>query len=244
MIAARVVERCARPRACSSSCGPLVRSWPIHRHDVWIESLAPYRRNATAFYAVLTFGALGLALGPPYGFWQFVYWLPGFNLIRGSSRFMLVGLLGIAVLAGTGFDWIARNLSRQRRAALAAGCVLVLVAEYFAIPVGFQPNNLNIPAIDYWLDSRPKPFVIAEVPVLNLKTSVAFEGQETAYMLHSTAHWQKTVHGYSGWRTLFHEKLFAEMDAFPDDVSIASLNALGVTYVVVHTDSPPESGPG
>ena len=27
-------------------------------------------------------------------------------------------------------------------------------------------------------------------------------------MIHSTAHLQKTVHGYSGWRTLFHLQLY------------------------------------
>jgi hypothetical protein len=216
-------------------------AWPIDRHDAWVESLAPYRRSATGFYAVLTAGALGLALGPPYGLWQFVYWLPGFNLIRGSSRFMLVGLLGIAVLAGIGFDGVTRRWTRRRRAALATVFGFVLVAEYVAIPMGFEPNTLNIPAIDRWLDTLPKPFVVAEVPVYNIENAGAFERQETTYMLHSTAHFQKTVHGYSGWRTLLSAKLFAEMDSFPDETSLASLTELGVTYVVVHTDYyPPE----
>jgi hypothetical protein len=219
-------------------------AWPIYRHDAWIDSLAPYRRSATGFYALLTAGALGLALGPPYGLWQFVYWLPGFNLIRGSSRFMLVGLLGIAVLAAIGFDRITIRFPRRRRVALATVFSLVLVAEYAAMPMGFQPNNLNIPAIDRWLDTRPKPFVVAEVPVHDILNPGAFERQETAYMMHSTAHWQKTVHGYSGWRTLLHTQLFTEMGSFPDEKSIASLNALGVTYVVVHPDFyPPDEWP-
>ena len=55
-------------------------------------------------------------------------------------------------------------------------------------------------------------------------------------MLHSTAHFQKTVHGYSGWRTLFHLQLYAEMESFPDERSVASLSDIGVTYIVVHTD--------
>ena len=133
---------------------------------------------------------------------------------------------------------------RRRRVALATVFSVVLVAEYAAMPMGFQPNNLNIPAIDHWLDSRPKPFVVAEVPVHDILNSAAFERQETAYMMHSTAHWQKTVHGYSGWRTLLHTQLFTEMGSFPDERSIASLNALGVTYVVVHPDFyPPDEWP-
>ena len=55
-------------------------------------------------------------------------------------------------------------------------------------------------------------------------------------MIHSTAHWQKTVHGYSGWRTTFHLQLYSDMQAFPDETSVARLSDIGVTYVVVHTD--------
>ena len=55
-------------------------------------------------------------------------------------------------------------------------------------------------------------------------------------MIHSTAHWQKTVHGYSGWRTVFHSQLYSDMQAFPDETSVARLSDIGVTYVVVHTD--------
>ena len=58
-------------------------------------------------------------------------------------------------------------------------------------------------------------------------------------MIHSTAHWQKTVHGYSGWRTALHRQLYSQMQVFPDETSVDSLSGLGVTYIVVHTDSYP-----
>jgi hypothetical protein len=80
---------------------------------------------------------------------------------------------------------------------------------------------------------------VAEVPVRTLENPEAFERQETAYMIHSTAHWQKTVHGYSGWRTELHRQLYLEMQLFPDETSVADLSGLGVTYIVVHTDSYP-----
>jgi PA14 domain len=239
VIAARIVEalRGASIILVVIACTWCLLVWPVNRHETWIESLAPYRRNPTAFYLLLTVVFVGLALGPPYGLWRFVYWLPGFNLIRASSRFMIVGLLGIAVLAGIGFDKISGRLARQRRVVLATVVGVLLVAEYAAMPMGVEPGRVEIPAIDRWLDSRPKPFVVAEVPVQNLENSQAFERQETAYMIHSTAHWQKTVHGYSGWRTALHTQLYSEMQTFPDETSVASLSGLGVTYIVVHTDS-------
>jgi hypothetical protein len=212
-----------------------VLAWSISRYEIGIHSLAPYRRSPTAFYLLLTAVCVWLALGPPYGLWQFVYWLPGFNLIRGTSRFMIVGLLGIAVLAGIGFDWISRRLTPRRRTALATVLGVLLIAEY-AADLGVEPSRFDVPAIDRWLDGRPKPFVVAEVPVYREADLGDFERQEAAYMIHSTAHYQKTVHGYSGWRTLFHSDLYAQMDSFPDERSVTSLSNIGVTYVVVHGD--------
>ena len=148
---------------------------------------------------------------------------------------MVVGLLGIAVLAGIGFDRISRGMTPRRRIALATIAGVLLVAEY-AANLGVVPAHVDIPAIDRWLDGQRKPFVVAEVPVPSAEAGDTLERRQTAYMMHSTAHWQKTVHGYSGWRTLFHSKLYAEMQFFPDETSVSSLSDVGVTYIVVHTD--------
>jgi hypothetical protein len=78
--------------------------------------------------------------------------------------------------------------------------------------------------------------VIAEVPLPDPMNAGAFERRQTQYMLHSMAHWQKTVHGYSGWRAPLHEQLYLEMRNFPDEASLRSLAGLGVTYIVVHTE--------
>jgi hypothetical protein len=61
-------------------------------------------------------------------------------------------------------------------------------------------------------------------------------------MLHSMAHWQKTVHGYSGIRPALHEQLYDRLEAFPSEESIQQLADLGVTYVIVHSSwfTPPD----
>src|SRR5207248_6025492 len=140
------------------------------------------------------------------------------------------------------FDRIGARLAPSRRLALATAMGILLVVEYAAMPMAVLPSNLSIPAVDRWLDTRPKPFVIAEVPVQNVGDIGVFERQEVDYMIHSTAHWQKTVHGYSGWRATMHWQLYSEMQSFPDETSIARLADLGVTYVVVHTDFYPPGG--
>jgi hypothetical protein len=76
--------------------------------------------------------------------------------------------------------------------------------------------------------------VIAEVPLGD-------EQRYTQYMLHSTAHWQKTIIGYSGLRPPLHSLLYRQLRDFPDQASLDNLTELGVTYIVVHGDLyPPE----
>ena len=58
-------------------------------------------------------------------------------------------------------------------------------------------------------------------------------------MLHSTAHWQRTVHGYGGLRPPLHEQLYEEMRRFPDERSLRHLAEIGVTHVIVHADMYP-----
>jgi hypothetical protein len=187
------------------------------------------RRNDALAYVAITLVSVWLAAGPPARLWTLVYWLPGFNFIRVPSRFMLLAVLGLAVLAGIGFDRLTARLAMPRRRALATIAGIGLVAEFSAVPLGTEAYRVDIPAIDRWLASQPTPFVVAELP----------EGGErlhTEYMLHSTAHWQKTIEGYSGFRPPLHEQLYRELARFPDDTTLERLRQIGVNYIVVHTD--------
>jgi len=221
-------------RVTSAIIAALVAFWYLwtglaSRRAGWIAWGAPYRRSPVPLYLLLTMVSAGLALGGRYGLWQFVYWLPGFNFIRGSSRFMVLGLLGVAVLTGAGFDRLTARLavSGRRLAAVVVGGLLL--AEFSAIPFKGVPYRLEIPAADLWVAQQRPPFSIAEVPVT---TSERFHSN---YMLHSMAHWQKTVHGFSGIRPALHEELYAQLRSFPSEDSIRHLAKLDVTYLIVHS---------
>ena len=116
--------------------------WAASRREAWTAWGAPYRRNPTAVYLLVTVAGVALAIGPPYGLWQFVYWMPGFNFIRAHSRFMVLGLLAIAVLAGVGFDWLRARLAPGRRR--VAGVVVggLLLAEFAMVPYKGVPYRL------------------------------------------------------------------------------------------------------
>jgi len=193
----------------------------------------PDRRNPVPVYAALVAVSVWIAIGPPLGAWPYLYRLPGFNFIRVPSRFMVLAMLGIAVLAGAGFERLTARVP-SARPLLGAIAGALLAAEWAVFPLSIAPVRVDVPAIDRWIASQTNAAVIAEVPLPSPRNLGESERRHTAYMLHSTAHWRKTVEGYSGFRPKLHEWLYEELTAFPDDVSLRHLTALGVTHVVVH----------
>ena len=194
------------------------------------------RRDATIFYALVTLVSIWLSMGPPVGLWPLVYWLPGMNFIRVPSRFMVLAVLGLAILSGIGFERLAARFDLRKRRVLAIAIGALLVAEFAAAPLDTDAYVVERPAIDRWLDGQPKPFAVAEVPLANPRRLGPWERRHTEYMLHATAHWQKTVEGYSGLRPPLHTKLYEQLTTFPDEPSLRALGDLGVAYVVIHTE--------
>jgi hypothetical protein len=194
------------------------------------------QRGCIALYGTLALVGVWLSIGPPLGLWPLVYWLPGMSFIRVPSRFTILAVLGLAVVAAAGFDWLAARFPARRRRAFAAAVTLLLVAEFAAIPLDVAPYRVDIPLADRWLAGRPGPFAVAEVPLPDPSQAGPFERRQTAYMLHSMGHWQKTVHGYSGIRAPLHDRLYVLLRGFPDEASLDELARLDVRYIVVHTE--------
>ena len=194
------------------------------------------RNNMMAFYFLIAVLSTLMFVDRPFELWRYLYWLPGFNFIRVPSRFIVLTMLALAVLAGLGFDRLAAGASRRAKAIGFVAIATLLLGEYSSYPFAGVPYRVDVPAIDRWLDTQPKPFVVAEVPVPSAGDLGALERQQTESMLHATAHWQKTVHGYSGIRRPRHDQLYLDMNAFPDAPSINSLREVGAQYVVVHTN--------
>jgi PA14 domain-containing protein len=207
-----------------------VSGWLVRRREAWTEWGARFRRSPTGFYLLLTVVSVGLSLGGRSGLWQFVYWLPGFNFIREPSRFMVLGLLGVAILAGVGFDRLTARLAAPRRRLAAVVSGGLLIAEFSTIPFRGTPYRIDIPAADRWLAGQQTPFSVAEVPV------AASDRYHSNYMLHSMAHWQRTVHGFSGILPALHEELYKQLESFPSEESVRHLAQLDVTYVIVHNN--------
>jgi hypothetical protein len=215
-----------------------VISWPARPSFAKAtEGKRRLRENFVMFYLLIAIASAMMFVSWPFEIWESVHWLPALNFIRIPSRFILLTMLALAVLAGAGVDRIAVRLSNSTAAAAAGVTAALLLAEYSAYPFQGVPFEVNPPAIDRWLDTRPKPFAIAEVPAPGPGNLGELERHQTRSMLHSSAHWQKTIHGYSSLRRPLHDRLYKELPGFPDATSIASLQEVGVTYIVVHTEN-------
>jgi hypothetical protein len=224
-------------RAALVSRAPLdIPARVLHRTRAFVQSLAARRRDPATFYFVLAVLCAWLLVSPPssfwrFGLWPFVYQLPGFSFIRMSTRFIVLLLLAIAVLAALGVESLTARMTPRNRLIAASIVMAVLIAEFAAVPLTVVPYRFDPPMVDQWVARQPKPFVVAELPL--------FEPDQrfhTAYMLHSTLHWQKTVHGYSGWLPAAHRALYDELRNFPDARSLEHLEQIGVTYVIVHNE--------
>jgi hypothetical protein len=215
------------------------RAW--RRTRAFVQSLAARRRDPATFYFILAVLCAWLLVSPPssfwrFGLWPFVYQLPGFSFIRISTRFVVLLLLAIAALAALGVESLTARLTLRLRLFAASIVMMLLIAEFAAIPLNVIPYRFDPPLLDQWVARQPKPFVVAELPLFEPDPRY-----HTAYMLHSTLHWQKTVHGYSGWLPATHGALYEELRNFPDAQSLEHLEQLGVTYVIVHSEwFPPE----
>jgi len=191
-------------------------------------------------YLAVLGAALWLAMGPPFGVWRWIFWWPGLSFVRVPSRFMLLGMLALAVLAGYGVDRIAAAWPHRRRAT-ATVIGGLLLAEFAFAPLQGMAYHADPPALDRWLDTRPKPFAVVDLPVPDSSNFARRDEVAAEYMLHSMAHWQPILEGYSGVYPPDYPELYWPMTRFPDEASLRTLARIGVTYAVVHVDRIPES---
>ena len=199
------------------------------------------RERSTWLLVAMIAMTVWMTIGPPFGIWRFVYWLPGLSFIRVPSRFMLLGMLALAVLAAIGFERLTRRVGNRGKAIALGLTAAALAIELSSVPLDLRAHHIAPYPIDRYLDTLPKPFSLVEIPVpqSSLKSLVARRHAE--YMLHSMAHFQPIVQGYSGIEPPGFEALERTLMMFPDTASLDALAAMHVTYAVVHMDYfPPE----
>ena len=173
-----------------------------------------------------------LSFGPSAPGYSILYQLvPLLHAVRAPVRFGYLVVVGIALLAAFGAVEVRRRLSPGRWTKVAAFLLLLSVIEPLAAPLGFQPFT-GIPAI-YDQLAAEEHAVVAEMPLPPSRTIF----MNARYMLNSTRHFKPLLNGYSGFVPASYYEHYAAVGSFPSEESIASLEGLGITHLIVHLDA-------
>jgi hypothetical protein len=205
-------ERHLFPGVCAAILAALGLAWRPRRL-AWI-------------YLGVTLLAIELSLGVNGMAYRWLYdHLFAFRGFRAPARFAILAACTMSVLAGFGFQFLARLVSRRpvHRLLLATALVAIGV-ESGSSPLALVPQSTDVPPIYQFLQ-RATPSVIIELPMGDY---------DPTYMFWSTYHWHSLVNGYSGYTPADVIETTALMDSFPDPPSVARLKTLDVRYILVH----------
>jgi hypothetical protein len=187
----------------------------------------PGRRRILLCYSLILVLGFLISLGPTTPFYSFLYeHVIFFRGLRALTRFGLLPLLSMTVLAAAALAWLLEargGLSRPKLVASAIG--VFFAAESTALPYRLEPWKDEPPEVYRWL-AEAKPGPIAELP---------FKVIDTQYMFWARHHrFRPMVNGDSGFVPMSHQWIKNAFARFPSPDAVALLRRLKVRYVVLH----------
>lgn len=201
------------------------------------------RRRIVLTYTAIVVVGLVASFGPRgiggLSLYRLLYFsVPFFHGLRQTSRFGVVVIFGVSVLAALGAAVLEAPLRRFGAAAPIALAGLVFMELLVAPLYTDRPNGdalmrvPSVPPVYTWLARQRGTFAILELPY-------AHEGQlwqNASYVYWSTVHWHGLVDAYSGFAPPDYRSLTRILDDFPDEVSRQALLQRHVHYVIIHHD--------
>jgi hypothetical protein len=168
-----------------------------------------------------------VALGPYAALRAFV---PGFQNVRYPERFALFLMLGLAPAVALGLRWLRPHTGNAGTGAL----VMLLWLEHLAVPAYLDPlaGGAAIPEVYGRLRERADVRVTADLPAFRHR----LERFDALPMYYSTAHWKRTVEGFSGYFPPTYNFTKWRLLHFPAPESIAFLERFGVDTVIVRPE--------
>ena len=201
------------------------------------------RRSVVLTYAAIAVVGLVASFGPPgvdgVSLYDLFYSsIPIFHGLRQVSRFGVLVIFGVSVLAALGAAIVESRL-RAGRAVLCVALAGAVFLELLVAPLrADRPGGVALvhvpptPPVYTWLAQQEGPFAIVEFPY-------AHHGQfweNAPYVYWSTIHWHGLVDAYSGFAAPDYGSLERILAGFPDDLSRQALLLRHVRYVIVHHD--------
>jgi hypothetical protein len=179
----------------------------------------------------IAFGLMAFALsfGPAFPPYRWLYRMfPLLSGIRGAVRFGEITLVAIGVLAGFGVAALQRRLPAKWATAAAIAVFFTANAEALRAPL-FYSEYHGIPQVYDALNNVGRKAILVSFPFY---ASAQFH-QNAPLMLASTQTFNPMLNGYSGFKPASFYKNVEELAGFPDERSIAHLQRLGVSVVLV-----------
>ncbi len=180
------------------------------------------------FYGAVVVFMTWASFGPDAGLYRVLHQaVPLFAWLRAPSRFGLLVVLALAVLAGFA---VARLLSRVRRPIVVGAVLVILTAgDLFVGPLFMVDATPVAPAYE---SLRRRPVApVAEFPFFYLRMDLP---RHAYYMLNSTYHWRPLVNGYSDFIPPEFRDMVIPVSSFPNPESFNILKQYRVRYVIFH----------
>jgi hypothetical protein len=150
--------------------------------------------------------------------------VPFYAMMRAWARFMIVGMLGLAILVGHGASFALSVSKRHGRYWMTFAAALILV-EAVAMPYSeFTPIQMIQRPVDFWLAEQPKGIAIVEYPW-------PYRNKNALYS--QTIHEQPIVNGYAPHVPLHLQQSPEVMSTWPNEATVATLREWGVEYILV-----------
>lgn len=198
----------------------------------------PFIQTPVRFYSLVLLLSFLFTLGPK-GPYNILYkYVPGFNAIRVASRFHILVMFSLAILAAYGMKALISFLPFGKRwISVFLLCVLMLLVliEYSSLPIPWRaiPVKDDIPEVYRWLAAQKDDFAIIELPLPEPGESTFYK--ECPRMYYSTYHWKKLVNGYAGYFPSLYYELKWRWKTQPLDHNVIDLQTLGVRYIILHS---------
>lgn len=189
------------------------------------------RRHRGRVRMLIGIGLAGVvfSLGPTLPFYEWLFdLLPPLRATRVASRWGVLWLTALAVLAGFGAASLRTRVRRPVAAVMAVALPALVTLEAARTPMAFTPTP-PVPAVYRHL-AAVRGAVLLEFPLF----PGAHFNLNAPYLLAQTEHFHPIVAGYSGFASPAFTSRVATLNGFPNDEAHALIRQLGITHVVLH----------
>ncbi|HSL57802.1 MAG TPA: hypothetical protein VK866_08165, partial [Acidimicrobiales bacterium] len=167
--------------------------------------------------------------------------VPGFSGLRVASRFAIVTVVAVAVLAAAGWAAVAERIRRPRLAAALGVALVALAWVDLAIPVRWAELPTDATTLAPYRALADGTGPVVELPMARVDDR--WDTTEAPRQLYATIDDRPRVNGFSGFVPPGYVATVELANRFPAPESVEHLLDLGVTTVVLHADQLPDGVP-